>query len=73
MKPITSMTLTEMMSEAAAFRGEIQTSDPIVSRMRSASHQIAFGAHEADIVSHLMDDGATSEEAHFAVQAGKLL
>lgn len=66
--------LPEMMAEAAAWRGEtVSPEDTTVARVRSAAHQLAWGATEAEAAAHLMSDGATPEEAFLAVKAGKVL
>lgn len=66
--------LAEMMAEAAAWRGEVAMSeDKTVARIRSAAHQLAWGATEADAAAHLMEEGATPNEAFLAVKAGKVL
>lgn len=66
--------LSEMMAEAAAFRGELAVSeDRTVERIRSAASLLAYGVSEEDAAAELMANGATPEEAFLAVKAGKTL
>jgi len=62
------------MAQAAAWRGEVVSeSDPTVERIRSATSQLTWGASEEEAAAHLIDTGATPEEAFLAVKAGKVL
>lgn len=62
------------MAEASAWRGEVvAATDPTIERIQSAAHQLAWGASEAEAAAHLVESGATPEEAFLATKAGKVL
>lgn len=73
MTTVSQMSLSDMLAEAAAFRGETSGEDPVVARIRAASHRLAWGASEAEVAEDLVAEGATQEEAFLAVRAGGLL
>lgn len=74
MKPVSEMTLEEMMAEAAAFRGEVSTPDPMVEAAHAASHRLGWGASEEDVQAELVEDhGLSPETAFLATKMGALL
>ena len=67
-------TLQEMMAEAAAFRGEISTPDPMVEAARAASHRLAWGVSQEECQAALVEEhGLTAEAAFLATKMGALL
>ncbi len=73
MKLVAQMTLSEMLTGAAAFRGESENSDPVVTNIRLAAHRLAWGIPEEEVWKSLVDSGTSPEDAFLAVRAGGLL
>ena len=74
MRDFTNTPLSQLIAEAAAFRGDVVASeDTTVSRIRAATHQLGWGVEEADIAADLVSKGATQAEAFLAVKAAKVL
>lgn len=74
MRTFNHIPLPELLAEAAAWRGEVvETADPVVDRIRSAGGLLTWGASEQEATTHLIESGATPEEAFLCVKAGRVL
>lgn len=68
------LTLQEMMAEAAAFRGDVTTPDPMVEAARVASHRLAWGVSETECQAALVDEyGLSPDDAFLATKMGALI